>query len=87
MLLRLGLISHIGPVVPVAAVVPRWREKADPIRWHRLNAPQEIGAYPHPQAILSRIQLNDELLIHDRGDFFSRGNAHDFALELVLIYY
>jgi hypothetical protein len=52
-----------------------------------LNAPQEIGAYPHPTAVLSRIQLNNELLVHDRGDFFARRNAHDFALELVLIYY
>jgi hypothetical protein len=34
---------------------------------------------------LSRIQLDDELLVHDRGNLIARRNASDLTLELILI--
>jgi hypothetical protein len=34
---------------------------------------------------LSRIQLDNELLVHDRGNLIARRNARDLTLELILI--
>jgi hypothetical protein len=48
--------------------------------------PKSIGRVRWTMSFLPRIQLNHELLVHDRGDFFARRNAHDLALELVLIH-
>jgi hypothetical protein len=52
----------------------------------RLNASQNSRRVLRSQELrLPRIQLDDELFIHDRGNLFARRNTRHFALELIFV--
>jgi hypothetical protein len=59
-------MSGIGPIEPVTPKALRRRILS-------VATPQRAAKYRRvctPTALLPRIQLNDELLVYDRGNFF-----------------
>jgi hypothetical protein len=44
-----------------------------------------VDAFYVQEQRLPRIQLDDELFIHDRGNLFARRNTRHFALELIFV--